>query len=336
MQSMKVTMAKVAMAVALLSLATGAASPRNPMSKLENGLRAVVRTHGRARERVVTAWNGNKYVQCRRQDGGVLRCEAAGTRLQPSLAHVLTSERIDQLTTRGWRLDPNFGAYVQTFPAGAPIGQVMSQVVQALQFGYDADISALEVKTALVPRETCPRRNGYTQNLAGMINYAPTMVAYSITDCAYTPPPEPTSSLLAAKTAAAPAQHVIDLYGERLADDIRWMRLAGRSRRARRLVLDTGEGYVQCESNGAPRELYCEAVSADSSPDLAGRLTPDRIARLHQLGFADPGYAPNYSRTYPADNSDEHLVSAELLTLLHDVYAYDGSSALQMKTDTAP
>jgi hypothetical protein len=333
-RSVKTVLARMAMAAVLFGLTTGLASPEKVMARLDTGLREVATYHSPNRQLLVTVWDGDKYVQCRRSEPKVLRCEAAGVRLQPSLAHVLTPDRVEHLTQRGWRIDPSFGNYARTFPVDAMSEAVMSEVLLALQFGYGADISAMEVKTDLVPRESCPRRNGYTQNLAGMINYAPTMRAGSIQACAYTPPPGPPPAQLAPKSAAAPVQHVLHLYGERLAGDVRWMSLAKGAKHVRRLILDTGEGYVQCESNATPGELYCEAASADSLPDLAGRLTPDRVAYLHRIGFADPGYAPNYSKTYRAKTIDARTISVELLTLLHDVYAYDGSAALEMKTDT--
>ena len=62
-------------------------------------------------------------------------------------------------------------------------------------------------------------------------------------------------------------------------------------------------------------------------------LTPERLAHLHAAGFADPGRAPNYWKVYPADQFDDAAIAGELLTLLHDVYGYDGSWDLAVKTE---
>ena len=98
-------------------------------------------------------------------------------------------------------------------------------------------------------------------------------------------------------------------------------------------VFDAGLGYVQCMPQTQPDGFYCEAQSADSWPALAAVLTPERIARLHAIGFADPGRAPNYSKTYLASDLDDTALAKEVLTLLHDVYGYYGASKLKVKTE---
>jgi hypothetical protein len=62
-------------------------------------------------------------------------------------------------------------------------------------------------------------------------------------------------------------------------------------------------------------------------------LTPERIARLRAVGFADPGRAPNYSKTYRADEISDAALASEVLTLLHDVYGYYGASKLDVITE---
>jgi len=54
---------------------------------------------------------------------------------------------------------------------------------------------------------------------------------------------------------------------------------------------------------------------------------------LHAAGFADPGRAPNYSKSYPADTSTDPAIADELLTILHDVYGYDGLPKLKILTE---
>ena len=62
-------------------------------------------------------------------------------------------------------------------------------------------------------------------------------------------------------------------------------------------------------------------------------LTPERIARLHSIGFTDPGRGPNYWKTYPADQFDDGSIARELLTVLHDAYGYNGQPMLKVVTE---
>src|ERR1051325_7729724 len=79
-----------------------------------------------------TIWDGNKYVQCRRLTNGAMRCEAAGTAMQPSLRNVVTGERLNRLASLGWALDPSFGNYVQTFAADLPTTRIADQILRIL------------------------------------------------------------------------------------------------------------------------------------------------------------------------------------------------------------
>jgi hypothetical protein len=271
-----------------------------------------------------TAWDGNKYVQCGRALHGGLRCEAAGALLQPSLQGVLTPGRVARLASLGWRLDPHFGNYVQTFPAGATPGQVAFAVAEALDAGYDAELARLEVQTDWLPSEPCPPRNGFSQNLAGMIDDAPAMAATAIHACAYAAPPKPTPS-------AGSAELLIELYGPRTTAELQRLRV--NLERRVFVVFDAGIGYIQCQPQTAPDVIYCEAQSPDSWPALASVLTPDRVAKLRAVGYADPGRSPNYWKDYPLDKYDDAAIAKEVITLLHDVYGYTGSEQLTVKTE---
>jgi hypothetical protein len=54
---------------------------------------------------------------------------------------------------------------------------------------------------------------------------------------------------------------------------------------------------------------------------------------LHELGFADPGRGPNYSKTYATDQFDDTAIAPELLTVLHDAYGYTGQPTLKVTTE---
>ena len=57
------------------------------------------------------------------------------------------------------------------------------------------------------------------------------------------------------------------------------------------------------------------------------------LYRLHDAGYADPGRAPNYWKSYPFDKFSDTAIASELLTILHDVYGYAGATKLKILTE---
>lgn len=303
-----------------------AASPQTGQSRVVAALENVTALVRPGQDGYATIWDGNKYVQCKRLPDRSLQCESAGALMQSSLEHVLTPEHIARLTALGWRLDPSFGNYVQTFPADAAPDVVADKIVQVLGEAYEANIAELEVQTAWVLSEPCPPRNGPSQNLAGMVNNAPSMRATAVYGCNYKPKPDLGPSL-----AMNSAADLIGFYGARMTAEIQRLRINAQRRVF--AVFQVGIGYIQCEPDTSPPTIYCEAQSAESWKALASVLTPDRVNRLHDLGFADPGRAPNYSKTYSTDQFDDASIARELLTVLHDVYGYTGQPTLKVITE---
>lgn len=318
------TWLKACVIAALLSAGTVAAEASQ--ARLEEALTNIMALQRPGQDGLATAWDGNKYVQCRLMPERSLRCEAAGALMQPSLARVLTLQRIMRLTALGWQLDPSFGNYVRTFPADVPVKEVAEQILQALKAGYDTDPASLEIRSDWIKSEPCPPRNGPSQNLAGMINDAPAMAITAVRDCAYRPGPddEPTSPLGKA--------HLIKTYRTRVSGEVQRLRVNIDRPEFLYFVLDTGGGYIQCGTE-PPRAVYCEAQSAESWPGLSRVLTADRVARLHAAGYADPGRAPNYWKSYRLDVLSDTAIAEELLTLLHEVYGYDGLPRLVFMTE---
>lgn len=320
------TMKRMTMFVAVALIAAGAAFAQD--NNVESAITTMKALDRPGQIKLATMWDGNKYIQCRQMGDQSIRCEAGGALMQPSLEHVLTPDRITRLTTRGWTLDPSFGNYVKTFPASTSANAIADEIVATLSQAYDADIPNLEVQTKTVADEPCPPRNGWTQNLAGSINDAKSMARFAVHACAYKPAnDEPAHKLGPGSTAA----DLIALYGPTVTVEIQRLRL--NIHRRVFVAFDTGLGYAQCESQTEPDGFYCETQSADSWPVLAAVLTPERIARLHAAGYADPGRAPNYSKTYLADKITDAQLAAELLTLLHDVYGYYGATKLEVHTE---
>jgi hypothetical protein len=293
-------------------------------SRVEEALQNITTLLRPGRIGYATFWDGNKYVQCRRLPERELRCEAAGTSMQFSLRNVLTGDRLARLTALGWVLDPSFGNYVHVFPADMPAARVADYILRTLIEGYDADVAGLEIKTAWVADVPCPPRNGPSQNLAGSVNDAPSMRATAVRTCSYTPMPEP------AQTAASAAE-LIALYGATVTAEIQRLRINAAARVY--AVFDAGIGYVQCMPETPPAAFYCEAQSTESWAALATVLTPERVSRLRGAGYADPGRAPNYWKSYPFDKFSDAAMASEILTILYDVYGYAGATKLQVKTE---
>jgi hypothetical protein len=319
------------MATALISLigTAFAASPQTSQSHVEAALENITNLNRAGRDGYATIWDGNKYVQCSRLPDRSLRCESAGTLMQPSLDPVLTPDRVARLAALGWRLDPTFGNYVQTLPSDTPLSLVADKIVQVLGEAYEANIAELEVESTWIPSEPCPPRNGPSQNLAGIVNNAPSMAATAVHACAYKPKTD-----LGPNHPVQSATELIAFYGARVTGEIQRLRV--NTQRRVYAVFDAGIGYVQCEPDNPPPMIYCEAQSAESWQALSSVLTPDRIKRLHGLGYSDPGRSPNYWRNYPVAEFDDAAIARGLLTILHDVYGYNGLPALKVKTEEDP
>lgn len=302
--------------VALLMLSAVApaiSAPAIPGSKarIETALRNLTTARRPGQDTLATIFDGNKYVQCRRASKSLL-CEAAGALMQSSLERVLIPERIERLTAMGWRLEPSFGNYVQTFPPELPLHDIVNKIIETLAEGYDANINELDVRNDWVKSERCPPRNGPSQSLAGMINNATQMAATAVHACAYTP--------------IRSASDVVNAYGKQIEAEVK--RLRTNAKRNVFFVIQAGIGYVQCApASGA---IYCEAQSADSWSMLAHVLTSERVERLHAAGFSDPGRSPNYWRVYSFPEFDEAAIARELLTILYDVYGYEGPAKLKV------
>jgi hypothetical protein len=294
-------------------------------SRVETALTNIVTLHRPGQDGVATVWDGNKYIQCRLQLDRAFRCEAAGTLMQPSLARVLSPERITKLHTLGWTLDSSFGNYVQIFPSGSPVKDIAERLLQALKDGYEANISDLEVGSDWIKSERCPPRNGPSQNLAGMISDALSMTGFRVHGCSYKPNDEPLPQVRS-------KADLIHVHGTRVAGEIQRLRVNIDRQRFTWVAVDTGGGYIQC-GTAPPRAIYCEAQSAETWPVLARILTAERVAQLHAAGYADPGRAPNYWKNYSLDEFTDRAIAEELLAILYDVYAYSGVPKLEFKTN---
>jgi hypothetical protein len=269
-----------------------------------------------------THWDGNIFVQCRRWPDRTMRCEAAGASMQPSMRSVLNGERLNRLAQLGWVLEPNFGNYAQAFPADTSTARIAEIVQQTLSQAYGANISALELSTTWIDDVACPPRAGFSQNLAGSVNDAPSMQATAVHACSYKPQSKTPQT-------ANSAAELIAIYGVRTTAEIQRLRI--NAAREVFAIFDAGIGYIQCMPETPPPALYCEAQSAESWPALAAIVTPDRVEKLHKAGYADPGRAPNYWKLYSFDKATDTVIASEILTILHEVYGYTGAQEIKIE-----
>jgi hypothetical protein len=320
----------VIMMAAAVSPALAEIAGPSSRSLLLDGLNAIAAAGHPDQLGVMTIWSGNKFVQCRRLAEGTLRCEAAGSLMQPSLHSVLTPDRVAALVALGWHLDLSFGNYVQDFAPGSEIRPVADAVMNALARGYRADMPRLEVGVKWIKDDACPPRSGFTQNLAGSINDSPEMAAVAVHGCAYKPDATSQAAALPAASAAASPEDVANAYAVLVFRQVQRTLSAKSAHPFFNLSPGDHIGYVQCAPDHGG--LYCEAQSVESWQGLVGVLTLERVAALHQAGFADPGYSQNYSRNFSAQEAADPAIAYKLLRVLTDSYGFGGYPSLEINT----
>jgi hypothetical protein len=288
-----------------------------------------------------TIWDFNAYVQCRRLENGAMRCEAAGSLLQPTLANLLLRENLNVLTDRGWELEADFGNFVQVFQPDASIDSISTIIVTTLRHAYTADVDALETRTSWIKDEPHPPRNGYTQNLAGLVNDAPAMLPTSVrtvadVHAALEAASEPRLSVagndnLPSEQASAQVQtlaELLSLFADTVAAEIQRLRINTDDYSYTVFAADIG--YVQCRP-GRGDSLYCEALAPESWPDIERLVPPEHLAMLKTFGYADPGRTPNYSKLYMLDEMTDQQIAGEILKILFHVYGYRAATDLEIE-----
>jgi hypothetical protein len=325
MGTFRYRLGRAALAAAMIGLcgAPSLALAQTSSTRIDDALQNITSLVRSGQVGYATFWDGNKFTQCRRWPDRTMRCEAAGASMQPSLKSALTGERLARLATLGWVLDPSFGNYVQTFPADMATARIADHVLRTLTEAYGAEAAALEISTKWIADVTCPPRAGFSQNLAGSVNDAPSMQSTAVHACSYKPDTKTPQT-------AYSAAELITIYGVRTTAEIQRLRI--NAAREVFAIFDAGIGYVQCMPETPPPTLYCEAQSAESWPALAAIVTPERVARLHSAGYSDPARAPNYWKLYSFDKITDAAIASEILTIMHEVYGYTGAQELKIST----
>jgi hypothetical protein len=201
---------------------------------------------------LATIFDGNKFVQCRRLEDRSIRCEAAGTLLQPSMSHTLTGAKLEALEAFGWSLDASFGNWVQNFAADATPQRIANEVETALADVYDADPKSIVAHTDWVAKQACLPRRGFTQNLAGSVITSLNPVAYSIFACAYKPPSDSGPVV-----KNGDIDELVEAFGGRMSGELQRLRV--NLQRRIWVAFETEIGYVQCAPQTNPDAFHCEA-----------------------------------------------------------------------------
>jgi hypothetical protein len=92
--------------------------------------------------------------------------------------------------------------------------------------------------------------------------------------------------------------------------------------------------YVQALASRGSNELWLEAASSQSAPELETRLEASARAVLKELGFNEPGSKrPNFWRYHDARNKDARRRAAAVLArALVDVFGFDEPSQIRIAT----
>lgn len=280
---------------------------------------------------IATFADGNKYVQCWWMADRSLHCEAAGFLMQPSLARVLTPERVATLDALGWRDESSFGNYVREFQADVDTGKAAAEIRAVLDEVYAAELDRLYVRTNWIESEPCPPRKASRQYLAGSVSDSREVAASLVRTCSYEPqagdgPPPPLRN----------KAEILDLYAAKVTGEIQRLRVNVLRGDSQSVMLDTDAGYILCFPDPAVGTISCEAQSAESCPVLSRILTPEREAILQAAGFAEPGRWQNYSRDYPLAEFTDAAIAEALLGVLCDAYGYNGLPELKVQTESGP
>ncbi|HTH99028.1 MAG TPA: hypothetical protein VL574_16545 [Stellaceae bacterium] len=289
------------------------------------------------RDGIVTASEANIYAQCRQSPLlTAWRCETAGIAMQPSLRLILSRKRQDALSELGLQIDETFGNFAMNMPTDTDPEALADILIRALIDGYGADPGKVKVDARYLPTQTCPIRTGWTQSDAGAINIWPSMKSVSGPFCNLAEARQPPQDMGAGSEASpgppipTPANQrhfdIVTAYTPAVARELARIRTAD-TKDDPWFILDTAHGYVQCAPDDD--QFYCEAASAESVPELKPWLTPERKDVLHKAGYEDPGRHQNYVAHYPYKSFGDVKVAVLLLSVLRDVYGYDGATLLR-------
>ena len=88
-------------------------------------------------------------------------------------------------------------------------------------------------------------------------------------------------------------------------------------------IFEVDDAYFQCLAPYDHTLPFCEAVSAESNPEIGRILTPEKEDRLiREFGFAAPGSSsPNFSQEIEVNSASDLAYAARMAyRVLRDIY----------------
>ena len=316
-----------------------AAMPGNAadiQQQIAEGVTTALMSESKRTDSILTVRDGNQFIQCLATHFlKTWRCEAAGLEGQPWLRHTLTSERQAKLATLGFEPDPKLGNFLAQIPKTTAPEAMAARLYGALTEGYGVKPEDIKVTAEELPARRCHQRIMAGHELGGLIrtptiglarDAAPGCGIEANYDAANYDDPKaviPPVQGIDVDARYLPAMTVELQRLEKLGDDVEAFS-----------IFIAGPAYVQCQHDGAGKQMYCEAASEDAVGKPIERiLTPERKAKLLAAGFAPPGKTMNYSRFYPAGQYDMPILAKTLLGILKEVYGYQGAPPMRLTTE---
>ncbi|MBB6249630.1 hypothetical protein [Nitrospirillum iridis] len=262
---------------------------------------------------LVEVHEGYKFVQCRHlPHQTVITCEAAGTRGQPWMRHVLTKERRAALKEMGFAADRRTGNFIRRWDPPPEPKLLMAFMVHALDVGYGSTGQENELRYGWFPAADCPARVASGHPYGGAVVLSGLKVKNVAEGCRLEgrevedddplPPSPPTPD---------DAPGLMSQQYKSIAEAVDWVAL-GTGPEHHIAIFSWGELYIQCLKAEEP-SMQCEVVSADINPRLKPVLTPAVGRKLKKLGFLEPGYSLNYAQVFPLKAGDATKAIADTL-----------------------
>ncbi|TWB32940.1 hypothetical protein FBZ91_1152 [Nitrospirillum viridazoti] len=248
---------------------------------------------------LVEVHDGYKFVQCRHMPHQTaIICEAAGTRGQSWMRHVLTKERRAALKELGFAADRQTGNFIRRWDPPPEPKLLMAFMVHALDVGYGSSGQDTEMQYGWFTAAECPARVAAGNPYGGAVVLLGTKVKNVAQGCRLEPQDEGDQKPLPRPPAMPDdAPDIRSRQYKAIAEAVDWV-AEGTGPEHHIAIFSWGDFYIQCLKAEDP-SMQCEVVSADINPRLKPVLTPAVGRRLKKLGFLEPGYSLNYAQVFP-------------------------------------
>ncbi|WP_044559512.1 hypothetical protein [Azospirillum sp. B4] len=292
----------VGASLVLVLLCTGMAWAKEPTAEsiIKTVQTQLYRDDPEGRGGLVEVSDGYKFVQCRhlpRQT--VITCEAAGTRGQPWMRHVLTKERRAALKELGFTADRQTGNFIRRWDPPPEPKLLIGFMIQALEVGYGKSGQDPMVRHGWFPAADCPVRVAAGNPYGGAVVPLGITVRYTAEGCHLEGRDDDgdDDSLPPRPPRPDDATDLLSQQYKTIAEAVDWV-AGGTGPEHHIAIFSWGDFYIQCMKAEDP-SMQCEVVSGDIMPRLKPVLNAAAGRRLEKLGFLEPGYSLNYAQNFP-------------------------------------